>query len=182
MRFVYIGGIASPDREGLPQQEDSAYNAALTRLRRRRRRRFISHTHTHQSKRDMRQAIAGASLSAVLTRTTPRHGDRAVINIKASVHPMRARMSSSRVRGFAATSRRAAQRLTSVGLTMRTTTKTTSSMRRHVRVRAENDGRGPNPNEVDGVQFGGEMVGVGIFLFIAFQFFVLAFVDFPFQR
>jgi hypothetical protein len=27
----------------------------------------------------------------------------------------------------------------------------------------------------------GEMVGVGIFLLIAFQFFVLAFVDFPFQ-
>jgi hypothetical protein len=45
----------------------------------------------------------------------------------------------------------------------------------------ENDGRGPNPNDVGGVEFGGEMVGVGIFLLIAFQFFVLAFVDFPFQ-
>ena len=44
-----------------------------------------------------------------------------------------------------------------------------------------NDGRGPNPNDVGGVEFGGEMVGVGIFLLIAFQFFVLAFVDFPFQ-
>lgn len=53
--------------------------------------------------------------------------------------------------------------------------------RRDVRAFAENDGRGPNPNEVDGPTFGGEMVGVGIFLFVAFQFFVLAFVDFPFQ-
>ena len=52
---------------------------------------------------------------------------------------------------------------------------------RDVRAFAENDGRGPNPNEVDGPTFGGEMVGVGIFLFVAFQFFVLAFVDFPFQ-
>ena len=32
------------------------------------------------------------------------------------------------------------------------------------------------------VSFGGEMVGVGIFLLVAVQFFVLAFVDFPFQR
>jgi hypothetical protein len=53
--------------------------------------------------------------------------------------------------------------------------------RRDVRAYAENDGRGPNPNDVGGVEFGGEMVGVGIFLLIAFQFFVLAFVDFPFQ-
>lgn len=53
--------------------------------------------------------------------------------------------------------------------------------RRDVRAFAENDGRGPNPNDVGGVEFGGEMVGVGIFLLIAFQFFVLAFVDFPFQ-
>jgi hypothetical protein len=58
----------------------------------------------------------------------------------------------------------------------------TKSRGRDVRVFAENDGRGPNPNDVDGpVKFGGEMVGVGIFLLIAFQFFVLAFVDFPFQ-
>merc|ERR1712086_967371 len=58
----------------------------------------------------------------------------------------------------------------------------TRTNQRDVRVFAENDGRGPNPNEVDGpVKFGGEMVGVGIFLLIAIQFFVLAFVDFPFQ-
>jgi hypothetical protein len=33
-----------------------------------------------------------------------------------------------------------------------------------------------------GIEFGGELIGVGIFCFIAFQFFVLAFIDFPIQR
>lgn len=61
------------------------------------------------------------------------------------------------------------------------TSATGAPRRREVRAYAENDGRGPNPNDVGGVEFGGEMVGVGIFLLIAFQFFVLAFVDFPFQ-
>ena len=61
------------------------------------------------------------------------------------------------------------------------TSATGAPRRRDVRAYAENDGRGPNPNDVGGVEFGGEMVGVGIFLLIAFQFFVLAFVDFPFQ-
>lgn len=60
--------------------------------------------------------------------------------------------------------------------------RTHHAQRPDVRAFAENDGRGPNPNDVDGpVAFGGEMVGVGIFLLIAFQFFVLAFVDFPIQ-
>lgn len=54
---------------------------------------------------------------------------------------------------------------------------TTTPKMRNVRARAENDGRGKNPNEMEGpVTFGGEMVGVGIFLLIAFQFFVLAFL------
>jgi hypothetical protein len=71
---------------------------------------------------------------------------------------------------------------TPLSATRRASLGVASVPRRDVRARAENDGRGPNPNEVEGVSFGGEMVGVGIFLLIAFQFFILAFVDFPFQR
>ena len=71
---------------------------------------------------------------------------------------------------------------TTLSATRRASLGVASVPRRDVRARAENDGRGPNPNEVEGVSFGGEMVGVGIFLLVAVQFFVLAFVDFPFQR